>query len=384
MPSPRGKVRRLLATGLLVAGGAIAALALLELLLTVHNPLGTRIKGRRIVLETNRTYTFQSRSMRGLDPEVTVHRNSVGFRGPDPPPDLERFLSLVTIGGSTTQCMYLSEDETWPSLIGRALARSFRSVWVDNAGLDGHSTVGHRILLEDHVVPLRPKVVLFLLGINDLAVDSVEGYESENVKAGIRWGSPRTVLKSLAPYSETISLALTAYRTLAAYREGLTHDAVDLTRQGYLDSAGSAVAGGEPDLRAFAERERGLIEVCRRAGIEPVLLTQPLLVGSGADDVTGVDLARVTTRNPRENGAMLWHRLEHYNDVTRTVGRDEDVLVIDLARRLPKTSRFFYDFTHFTRDGAAAVAQIASTALCPILRARYPEFATAPCASAGA
>jgi hypothetical protein len=55
------------------------------------------------------------------------------------------------------------------------------------------------------------------------------------------------------------------------------------------------------------------------------------------------------------HGALAWNLLELYNEAVREIGRERWVLVIDLARRIPKDSRLFYDFVHFNNDGSAAV-----------------------------
>jgi len=74
--------------------------------------------------------------------------------------------------------------------------------------------------------------------------------------------------------------------------------------------------------------------------------------------------------NGRGNGTLEWRLLELYNDVTRRVAVAQGLLLIDLARELPKDSRLFYDFLHFTNEGAAKVAEIVAQHLVPRLRER--------------
>ena len=81
-------------------------------------------------------------------------KNSLGFRGAPPPRDFPDYLTIITIGGSTTECFYLSDGRTWPDLLGQNLSREFNRVWVNNAGLDGATTYRHLILMEDYVVTL--------------------------------------------------------------------------------------------------------------------------------------------------------------------------------------------------------------------------------------
>lgn len=370
---------------LLTSLGVIVALLLLELLLQLYNPLQARIKGNRIVLTTNKTYHIKNDIIKGLDPEITVTRNSLGFRGANPPGDKENYLTLVTIGGSTTQCFFLSDEQTWTALLGKNLERSFKSVWLNNAGLDGHSTHGHLVLMEDFITPLKPKVALFLVGSNDVARGSISDWDAENVKSGVQFGSLKAMIKSVSAYSEVVALALNGYRSYTAYKAGLLHQQIDLRQQGYLDIPEEEQKKYFEDnanatyLKSYEERLKSIIDVAKKAGIEPIFVTQPLLVGFGRDDVTGLDLGRIKAYGPRQSGKMYWDVVEAYNDVTRRVGGESQVLVVDLAREMPKSSRYFYDFIHYTPEGAQAIADILARSLCPELQRRFPQYATQAC-----
>jgi hypothetical protein len=97
-----------------------------------------------------------------------------------------------------------------------------------------------------------------------------------------------------------------------------------------------------------------------------VLLTQPLAVGDAIDPATGVDL-RVVADGGDLNGLATWRLMEAYNDVMRDVATANHVALIDLARRLPKDSRYFCDFAHFSNAGARAVGEIVAAGLEPYL-----------------
>lgn len=386
--APRRSRARTILLNLLVLGfGVVAALFLFEVLLRVYNPFQARIKGDRIVLLTNKKYEIKNDVIPTLDPVVTVTRNSVGFRGPNPPADAGQYLSIVTIGGSTTQCFFLSDDKTWTAKMEANLKKSLSPLWVNNAGLDGHSTYGHLVLLEDHVRKLKPKVAVFLVGGNDVARNPEVEFDAENVKGSITFRSPTAFIKSLSPYSEVASLVANLYRSLNAYRHGLLHQKIDLKQQGYADdvtpateSAYVAEAAKLEFVNGYESRLRRLVEVSKGAGIEPVLVTQPLLAGEGIDPVTGLDMARIRI-GPGRSGKMWWQALEVYNDVTRRVGRENNLLVIDAARELPKSSRFFYDFLHFSNEGAQALGELIAHRLCPALTAKFPSYARGSCES---
>ncbi len=41
---------------------------------------------------------------------------------------------------------------------------------------------------------------------------------------------------------------------------------------------------------------------------------------------------------------------------------------------MPKSSRYYYDFLHYTNDGAEKVAEITYLELAPFLQKTYPEY----------
>ena len=87
--------------GLLVVCGLLLATGVLEVALRVHNPFETRVIGDKIVLPANRTYEYKNDLSEKLDEKITHTKNSLGFRGDEPPDDFNPALTVVTVGGST-------------------------------------------------------------------------------------------------------------------------------------------------------------------------------------------------------------------------------------------------------------------------------------------
>ena len=133
-------------------------------------------------------------------------------------------------------------------------------------------------------------------------------------------------------------------------------------------------------LEACLRLYNPLPQLCRANQIEPIFITQPALFGETVDPATGVDLATVQV-NGRGNGAVEWTLLERYNDVTRRIGHEAGILVIDLAREMPKDLRLFYDFLHYTNDGSVVVGDTVFRELCPDLVKRFSLPAACPAAA---
>jgi lysophospholipase L1-like esterase len=359
----------------------VVVLGFCELILRIYNPLGFRIKGDKIILPINKKEIIHHEHGLGKLDKVVVHqRNSLGFRGPEPPADFARDLTIVTVGGSTTECFDLAEDRTWPHDLGVNLKRRFKDLWLNNAGLSGNSTFGHYILMKDYLVKLRPKVVIFLVGINDLGIRGERDFDQRIHDVNFR--SLERFLASAAVHSELATAALNLYRYYFPKSVMINNQndpqETDLTKLRHFEvsaAARTAILKEHRDhyLRPYKSRLEKLLAICREHQIAPVLVTQPVLYGEGVDAATGVDLGHRFVAQDMD-GATAWQVLELYNGVTREVGREQGVLVIDLAREMPKNSAYYYDLMHFTNAGAAKVADLIEAQLTPFLARKFPEY----------
>jgi lysophospholipase L1-like esterase len=377
--------RAFLGSLLLLAAGVAAALVLLEVFLRVVNPFGERIRGDTLVLPTHTRREIRNSGFPHVDSRIVVSTNSLGFRGPEPPADFAAALTLVAIGGSTTESLYISDGHTWPELAGQRLSSCFSPLWVNNAGLDGHSTFGHRLLLEQRIARLGPKVALFLIGINDVGREDLKAADASVVAGGLGGGPWSAFVGWAAQHSAVASTALNLLRYREARKLDRVHRHLEVRWAPVLTpdrerSRALVALHRERYVPAYASRVSELVALSRRLGIEPVLVTQPALYGNVVDPETKVFLGTLeVSADLGLHGALAWSLLELYNDAVREVGRERGVLVIDLAHELPKTSRLFYDFVHFNNDGSAAVADIVAARLAPFLAARFPRYRTGEC-----
>jgi len=371
---------------LLVAGLAVS-LGILEVFLRVVNPFGERIRGDQIVLPVHSHRVIQNTNFPRVDKRIVVSTNALGFRGPEPPARFDEALTLVAVGGSTTECLYVSDGKTWPDVAGMELSAHFRDVWVGNAGLDGHSTFGHGLLLEQRLARLRPKVILFLIGINDVGREDLKAADAAVLAGGAGTGLWGRAVGTAAEHSAIVSTVLNLLRYHEARKLNRVHSELQIRWARVLtpdrERARALVAEHrERYLPGYGARVEGLVRQCRTLGVEPVLITQPALYGNVVDPATKVFLGTLEVDADQQlYGALAWNLLEAYNDVVRDLGRRQGVLVVDLARELPKDSHLFYDFVHFNNDGSKAVAAIVSSRLCPFLAARYPAYVTSACPS---
>lgn len=344
----------------------------LEVILHFYNPFSPRLRGNAIVLPTDQTYIIENADNPKLERSITKKTNSLGFHGDEPPASFSDLLTIVTVGGSTTECLYIAEDKTWSYLLGKKLSNDLSNVWLNNAGLDGHSTFGHQILLDDFLIRLKPKVIIYLVGANDRGFAKMRDYETTFIDRPIF-----TYLKK----SELFNLYLNYRRSQAAKKLGVSHRYLDFANAEQLELSESdqaaILADFKTNLPDYKARLEKLVQTTKDAGIEPILVTQPTSLGEGIDPETGADLEKIKL-DEHFNGKVSWQAMEAYNQVTRDVGAANGVLTIDLARSLPKNSRYFYDEWHYTNEGSIKIAEILAREISPHLKGKYPQLVSNP------
>jgi hypothetical protein len=346
---------------------------ILEIILRIYNPFPFRVKYDKIVLPVNQELVINNTINEKLDKKIVNRRNALGFRGPEKPANLDRVLSIVTVGGSSTECHFLSEGKTWPDQLSARLKKKFDPFWLNNAGFDGHSTFGHQILLNDYLVKLRPRFIIFLVGNNEIENDAPSFHDKLNIK-----GAYPDLKHFIFNNSEVLTLGLNIVRGWRARKVNNTTDR-PLQLKGFqprtftADEEAKRLKAQDPYLAKYKQRLTALIDTCKSHGIIPIVLTQPNLIGDGIDSVTGADLGKVPVGD-EFNGRLLWLVLSRYNQVTINTCREKQTHVIDMASLLPKSSLYFYDNVHYTNEGAAKFAAILSIELEGILASRFPEF----------
>ena len=282
--------------------------------------------------------------------------NSWGLRGDEPPSEWNDFFTIVVIGGSTAQCYYLDDHKTWPYLLQEKLKASFPKTWVGNGGISGHSTRAHVLFVREAISRMKPKVALFLVGINDL-------WYSMNDEAR-RLGSPAEQAGwkyELLGYSRLAQV-------LFLWKIILFDHVVVLEHSANADFVPEALAR-EMDLPAdlrllvpsiddFRKNIRTMIGDLKNLGVRPVFLTQPLLFDESDrwKAVVGWDYS-VSGKKGKLSAATYAKLLAMFNQELIQTCHADSVEVFDLAAVIPRSSEFFYDTMHFNEKGADLVAE---------------------------
>jgi len=344
-----------------------------EIMLRIYNPFPSSIVGDKIILTPNYSKVYKNNAIPGdMDETIVYKRNTIGLRGPEPPDTFKNYLTIIAIGGSTTECTYITEGKTWEDILGKGLSRDFPRSWVNNAGFSGHSTFGHTILLRDYIAGLRPSICLFLVGANDLDRKDLGPADGKFTKTEKKW------VLSLARKSVLVNTLLNLYRNHLAKERNLTNGksfSAPNNKPLNIPYAGiqSKLQLQQPLVKAYASRLEELIRLCWENKIDPIFITQPTPVGGTSDSLITNDL-RTFRMSEEMNGKLYWKYLELYNAETIKVAKQHGLFAIDLAGELPKSTAYFYDLIHYNIAGNRKVGEIIRAKLEPYLQKKYPQF----------
>ncbi len=350
---------------------AVVTPLILEVALRIHDPFHFNVKRGRIVLPANKTYTVDTLRTRAPDRVLLNHRNSLGLRGEEPPANPSDRFMVVTMGGGSTAENGVTDGKTWTDQLGVQLRTPFRNIWINNAGFAGHTTVGNLIMLEDLILPLAPKVVVFQLGVNDIEVDKLGPAEADMIRGRYDFTSAREFAFSASRNLEVVALVANLIRARSGHRTLFGNAELNFNNLSTLDLSPEKEAvlvdhATSPYLPLYRNRVKALAAACQAKGVIPIFLTQPVVYGVGRDDVTGADL-ELMMLGPEKNGRVGWKILERYNDQLRALAATEGLTVIDLARMLPKSSRYFFAPTLYTEEGSAEVARLIAPGIVRII-----------------
>lgn len=313
-------------------------------------------------LHTN-LHSVMEPDLSGVATPVTYTTNRWGMRGSEPPTGESwgSTTTIITVGGSTTQCFFLDDSRTWPAALEDELARLRHDVWVGNAGQAGHSTRAHVKLMEEGIARLEPDIVLFLVGVNDLSLSLRLAWQWDDTMSEALLGPARSqVLNWLLDHSRT---AFGLYMLKEVHLDGTLVRTNDFT----VELPSEAATGEEfklsgdvdavlESLPLFRRNVARLIRTVRGYGGTPVFLTQPLLIDRSSE------WERVRARSFWLNkekfhltGAAYARLLDRFNEVLVAVCAEYDAPCFDLAGEIPHSTDYYYDVVHYNDAGARLV-----------------------------
>ncbi|MEM7121863.1 MAG: GDSL-type esterase/lipase family protein [Pseudomonadota bacterium] len=275
---------------------------------------------------------------------LIYQRDEYGLRGDHGDPSA---ITILAVGGSTTNDRVATEGDTWPDVLEEELrARGYDHV-VANAGVDGHSSMGHIKSFElwfPNIPDLAPEYALIYVGHNDRGVAPGQVPQPDSLTSP-SWS------RRLSTYIRNHSVFSRAFKNLkgwiAAHDIDVVYGDVDTNPETISYQPVAPVTPNQEALDAYGERLRLLDQVARNYGTTPIYVTQPV----GLVREAGGELEEVAG----SGAGSIFQEMRAYNDVLLAFCRDVGAICIDLAGELVFDTQDFYDAIHTTPSGSRRI-----------------------------
>lgn len=350
------KLRRELPNYALLIAALAFCVILLEVFLRVFTP--TPIFHTDLALYPFKKLVLHP-TLLGVPGKVLHTTNEWGMRGDPIPEDWDERFTILAIGGSTTHCYYLPDDKTWPARLQAELRGADPNVMVQNAGLDGHSTRGHLLMMETVVPRIRPDMVVLLVGLNDLSYSINEqhllfGNPNERTGGGYYVYAKSRLVQLLYKWFQVyVNKAAVVRPESVGSPEGY-HRTPLLDPTPLPESLESIL----PSLEEFQSNVRLIIKRAREINVTPVFLAQPHLF----DDTPYWEEIQWTAywlgRQKYTISAATFARMQTvFNEALLEICEAEKIPCLDLGAAVPHDQKYFYDSAHFNEAGARRVGR---------------------------
>ena len=313
---------------------------------------------KRFSIPIDVSYTFDPSALyaAGARTSATYTRDRYGLRGDAT--SLEA-IEVVTVGGSTTDQRNVDDTQTWQAVAQREMQRDGDALVFSNAGVDGQSSVGHAFNFQywfPLLAQLRPKVVLFYIGINDV----LKGDDRDSYDRSLDASTWR--VKSVL-----FQLYKVVRGNLRAQAVGITHGRsrrtdADFTSEGLLDEGQRRALAADVTAQ-FLARVRRLQQYAIAWGAVPVFVTQTAY-GWNADRQPPRGLRdTVRMHGYTANFADVAYLHQHLNRGLMDFCVTSGVTCFDLASELTFVADDYYDPLHNTPAGAEKIGRYLASRL---------------------
>lgn len=303
----------------------------------------------------------------GISGESHFTINQFGYRGPQIKNHANEYRILI-VGGSTSECLYLDDGETWPQKVMDKLGetKDGRKVVTMNIGKSGHGIRNNILALKYLPEYYEPDAIIVLAGANDALFklsrknawkpfnesefNNTEKY-TFTVSPGYTWKSSYLykISNAINPSEKEIKPQDEIGNTLAENRQKRQDAENWITQMPNLSES----------LKDYQKNLERMGELAKEKKSTLLLLTQPTLwkeeMSAEEDASLWMTYDFGEWYYPTETMTSV---MEEYNKALLTVcNENKEIRCLDLEKNVPKTLNYMYDDMHFNEQGAEFVAE---------------------------
>lgn len=299
--------------------------------------------------------------------------NSIGFRGDEK--NSSASVNIVVLGGSTTECLYLTQNKTWPSLLEKYLnTGSGIKYQVLNGGRSGLNSNHHLQQIEKLVKNNKwVDVIVVMEGINDLqyALSLGNNYTKKDVQSVYDESFMVSPVNDQLPFYKRSYLFMyfsKLKKAVMSYKLGQDPYGDEYTGWRNNRANASKIIDSLPDINQslsdYKKNNESMIDFAKSNHKRIIFITQPVSWDDNMPDAQKklCWFGWIGTSQNENTGhyysfPALAKSMVKYNSVLKSVCNERNVECIDLENVLAKDTTTFYDDCHFNESGAGKVAQ---------------------------
>ncbi len=284
---------------------------------------------------------------------------------------------IVFIGGSTTACVYVEEENRFPYQAGLLLEKdSNKRIESYNAGVPGNNTLHMLNIITNKILPMKPTAIVLMEDINDLTtLIYEESYWNENPsrshiivdKAPIQPGLRQMILAAVQARIPNIYAKVTSLKQYLAARSPAVKKAVENSGDEFAAKRGQIKVDKNYIVEQFEMNIETFVQTCKARKITPVLMTQANRLKAQPDSNIAASMANLD-KDTGLTYAEFKNLYDTMNDVIRKVAQRHNIPLIDLARAIPQEKEYMFDIVHYNDKGSLAAAKIIAEQLRPVLK----------------
>jgi len=314
----------------------------------------------------NLEYVFMpnSSTFSGISGKSYFNINSQGYRGPEYSDFGKEYRILVT-GGSTSECLYLDNKETWPYLVMENLekTKNGKKVITMNIAKSGHGIINNILALKYLPENYDPDMIVLMTGANDVLykLSRKDAWKPFNES---EYDNTESYTFSLSPgYTYRSSISYKLYKSI--FNEQKPQDAIGQTLiDNRLKRQNATIwITKKPNLNAalddYEKSLKRVIELANEKNATLILTTQPYMwkVNMTKEENESLWMTYDFGDNYYPIETMIYSIQEFNKRLLEVCKENKDVHCLDLEKDIPKDLNYFYDDMHFNERGARLVAE---------------------------
>lgn len=271
----------------------------------------------------------------------------------------ESDIKIFFVGGSSTLCDGIDLDYRFPYYSAKLIKEKTKiNYYGINAGRSGNHSMHNNFVILAKIIKYKPKYVFLMNSVNDLGfLTKTKSYWVENNSRSIikkpleriyisnKFPHLRNFFPNLYFLIERI-LVKTNYEFKDYKIEDFNPDEYKLIENQFYKSVKTALA------------------ILKTNDIEPILIVQANRLTKEDGEIKNYYNETINSRkNITQTSVEYSDFVDYYkkfNNLIRKIAEDENVFLIDLDYKIPKTKKYLYDAVHLTTDGSILAGEIIS------------------------